>query len=174
MKHTLLGILVAGAMTAASMVGVPAYAAPDHAHGHADAAHAHDHGHADAAHALVLNDGQKWESDAPLRNGMTKIRDAVAAQLPAIGHGAQAAQYEALGREIDAQLAGIFENCELEPAADEVLHAIHAEMMQGNDALQGKNPQVDREDGVKRVVHSLELYAEHFQHPGFSAPQLAH
>ena len=47
-------------------------------------------------------------------------------------------------------------------------------MMQGNDALQGKNPQVDREDGVKRVVHSLELYAEHFQHPGFSAPQLAH
>jgi hypothetical protein len=165
MKRKLLGFLVAGAVTAASMAGVPAYAAAEHAHGH---------GHGDAAHSLVLNNGQKWESDEPLRKGMAKIRDAVAAQLPAIGHGTQGAQYEALGREIDAQLAGIFENCDLEPAADEVLHAILAEMMQGNDALQGKDPKVDRAEGVKRVVHSLELYAEHFQHPGFSAPQLAH
>ena len=164
MNRKLLGFLVAGALATASLAGAPAYAAPGSAH---------EHGHADAAQMLKLNNGQKWASDEPLRDSMAKIRNAVDAQL-ATHDSKQSAQYEALGREIDAQLANIVQNCKLEPAADEVLHAILAEMMHGNDVLKGKNPQVARTEGMKRVVHSLELYAEYFQHPGFEAPRAAH
>ncbi len=165
MKRKWLGLVLAGAMAAGSLAGAPAHAASDHAHGHA---------HADAARMLVLDDGEKWASDQALRDSMTKIRASIEANLPAIHAAKQAAPYEALGREIETQIANIVQNCKLEPAADEVLHAILAEMIQGNDALQGKDPHVERIDGVKRVMHSLELYAEHFEHPGFEAPHVAH
>jgi hypothetical protein len=38
--------------------------------------------------------------------------------------------------------------------------------------LQGKQAGIVREDGVVRVVHALESYREHFEHPGFEAPAL--
>ena len=165
MKRKLIGILVAGALAGGALTGLTAHAASDPAHGH---------GHADTAQMLKLNDGRKWASDEPLRDGMTKIRDAVDAKLPAIRNGPQPAQFDALAREIDTQLAGIVQNCKLEPAADEVLHAILAEMMQGNDALRGKDPNTPRMAGIERIVHSLGLYAGHFEHPGFEAPHAAH
>lgn len=163
MKRKLLGILVAGAMAAGSLALAPAYATSGHAHGHAD-----------TAQMLVLNNGQKWESDEPLRDSMTKIRDAIDAKLAEIRKAGQPAQYDALGGEINVQVANIVQNCKLEPAADEVLHAILAEMIDGNEALQGKDPEVTRMQGVERVVHSLGLYAKYFQHPGFEAPHATH
>lgn len=164
MKRKLPGFLLASAMAVGSLAGTAAYAA-DHAHGH---------GHADTAQMLVLDNGAKWATDQALRDSMTRIRASIDLNLPAIHDGKQAAPYEALGREIEAQIANIVQNCKLEPAADEVLHVILAEMIQGNDALQGKHPQTARIDGVKRVMHSLELYAGHFEHPGFEAPHVAH
>ena len=45
--------------------------------------HAHEHeGH--GAATPVLNHGQKWPTDAPLRQGMASIRSALLPQLPAI------------------------------------------------------------------------------------------
>jgi|SRR5690606_6437556 len=164
MKRKWLGMVLAGAMAVGSLAGAPAHAAD----------HAHEHAHADTTQMLVLNNGEKWASDQALRDSMTKIRESIGANLPAIHDAKQTAPYEALGREIEAQVANIVQNCKLEPAADEVLHAILAEMIQGNEALQGKDPQVERIDGVKRVMRSLELYADHFQHPGFEAPHVAH
>jgi len=163
MKRKLLGILVAGAMAAGSLAFAPAYATSDHAHGHAD-----------TSQMLVLNNGQKWESDEPLRDSMTKISDAIDAKLPEIRNAQQSAQYDALGGEINVQVANIVQNCKLDPAADEVLHAILAEMIEGNEALLGKDPKATRMQGVERVVHSLSLYAKYFQHPGFEAPHAAH
>ncbi len=164
MKRKLSGFLLAGAMAVGSLAGTAAYAS-DHAHGHA---------HADTAQMLVLNNGEKWATDQALRDSMTRIRKSIDVNLPAIHDAKQTTPYEALARDIDAQVANIVQNCKLEPAADEVLHAILAELIQGNDALQGKDPQIARIDGVKRVMHSLELYAEHFEHPGFEAPRIAH
>lgn len=163
MKRRLLGLLVASAMAAGTLALAPAHASSEHAHGHAD-----------AAQMLKLDHGRKWASDEPLRDSMTKIRDTIAARLPELRNENQPAQFDAIGGEIDKQVANIVQNCKLEPAADEVLHAILAEMMAGNEALQGKDPQVTRMEGVERVVHSLGLYAEHFQHPGFEPPHAAH
>lgn len=169
MKHRLFGLLVAGGMTAASLAGGSAFAAGE-AHGHG-----HGHGHASAASAAQLNAGQKWASDEALRHGMTQIRDAVEAKLPAIHEGKLGdAQYEALGGVIDAQLAHIVQNCKLEPAADEALHAVLASMMEGNETLRGRNATQKRTAGVVQVVRSLEQYAELFEHPGFEAPNAGH
>src|SRR5690606_4635416 len=127
------------------------------------------------AQMLKLDHGQKWASDEALRGSMTKIRHTLEARLRELQRNEnQPTQFDAIGGEIDKQVANIVQNCKLEPAADEVLHAILAEMMAGNEALQGKDPQVTRMEGVERVVHSIGLYAEHFQHPGFEPPHAAH
>lgn len=165
MKLELMGILIAGALAGGPLAAVTAQAA--------EPAQAHSHGHAESAHALKLNDGKKWETDAPLRDGMAKIGAAVDAKLPAIGKTQETAQFEALASEIDAQLASIVQNCELEPAADEVLHVILAEMMEGNEALRADSGE-SRMHGVERVVDTLKAYADHFDHPGFEVPHAAH
>lgn len=164
-KRKLLGVLAAGMLvaTVGAGAGTAAWAASGHAHGHAE-----------AAHALKLNAGKKWASDEPLRRSMTKIRDAVDAKLPDAHRGRlSAAQYDALGAEIEARVAHIVANCKLEPQADEVLHAIIAGMMQGNETLQGRNPKLERSAGILEVAHSLEEYGRYFEHPGWKAPQAA-
>ena len=155
-------LLAAAALT----FGAGAYAAQGHAHEHAPGAQ---------APVLKLNVGKKWAGDEPLRQSMVRIRDAIEARLPAVHRGQLgAAQYAALGSEIDAQVANIVTHCKLEPAADEVLHVILAEMIEGNETLQGKNAKATRSTGVVKVVHALEQYGKHFEHPGWKAPSLDH
>jgi len=154
----------AGVVGAGSTLGAVAYAAGEHSHGHAD-----------AAHALKLNDGRKWASDEPLRASMAKIRDAVDAKLPAVHRGElAAAQYDVLGGEIEAQVANIVQNCKLDPQADEELHAILAELLEGNEKLRGRDAKAGRSAGVVQVVRSLDQYAKYFEHPGFQAPKAGH
>ncbi len=142
---------------------------------HAAQGQAHEHAHGAQAPVLKLNAGKKWAGDEPLRQSMVRIRDAVEARLPAVHRGQlAAAQYAALGGEIDAQITNIVNNCKLEPAADEVLHVILAEMIEGNESLQGKNAKAKRSAGVVKVVHALEQYGKHFEHPGWKAPSLDH
>ena len=163
-KRTLLGALVAGVLAAGTAAGTSAWAASDHAQQHAT-----------AAHALKRHAGQQGASDEPLRQGMAKIRDAVEAKLPAVHRGKlSGAQYDALGGEIDAQIAGIVSNCKLDPAADEVLHVILADMMEGNEVVQGKRATAKRSSGVVKVVRSLEQYGKYFEHPGWKAPTAGH
>ena len=165
MKRKFIGVLIAGALAAsAGVLGTSAMAATDHAHEHVA-----------AAHALKLNSGQKWASDEPLRQSMATIRDAVGAKLPAVHRGTLgASQYDALGGEIEAQIGNIFQNCKLDPEADEVLHVIMAGMIEGNDALRGQNAKLTRSDGVVRVVAALDQYGKHFQHPGWKALEAGH
>lgn len=164
-KPVFHAVLLAG-LLAATLVAPAAYPA---------SGPGHDHGHASATTMLKLDDGRKWASDEPLRQGMTKIRDAVQAVLPAVHRERLGASgYEALGSEIDRQLAGIVQNCKLEPQADEVLHAILADMMAGNEILQGRTAKTDRAEGVVRVVRALEQYGNYFEHAGWSPPRLDH
>lgn len=157
--------LAASLLTAAALAfGAGAYAASEHSHEHGA-----------EAPVLKLNAGKKWTGDEPLRQSMTRIRDVVDARLPAVHRGKlSAAQYDALGKEIDAQIANIVQNCKLDPEADGVLHAILAEMMEGNETLQGKNAKAKRSAGVVKVVHSLEQYGKYFEHPGWKAPNAGH
>src|SRR5690606_15891444 len=78
----------------------------------------HDHGAA-ATSALSLNQGQKWSTDEPLRDGMDRIRGLVEPQLSAAHAGKLGPrQYQALAKQIESQVGAIVANCKLEPKAD--------------------------------------------------------
>ena len=168
-----LAMLVAGLLAATTIVPVVAQAASGQVS--APAADAHGHGHGASAPQLKLDHGRKWASDVPLRQGMTRIRDAVDAKLPAVHRGKMsAAEYDSLGREIDLQVAGIVRECKLGADADEVLHAILAGLIEGNELVQGKGANAGRQAGVVKVVQALEQYGEYFEHPGWKPPRADH
>lgn len=134
--------------------------------GHAADEHRHhaDHG------VLMLDDGKKWQTDAPLRLAMTRIRNAVNARLPAIHDDRLgAADYAALGKTIDEDIAYIFKNCKLPPDADGMLHLVLADIMQGTKAMKGEQAGPGQRDGAVTIVHALHNYAAYFDHPSFKA-----
>jgi len=182
MKRNFPRLLATGAWIAAGSLAFAVQAATpakDAGHSHAAPAaaeaHSHGHDHAGDAPTLKLDHGRKWASDEALRTSMSRIGTAVDKSLPAVHSGKMsAAQYDELGRQIEAQVANIVQNCKLEPAADEVLHAILATLLEGNETLQGKNPKAKRGAGVVQVVEALNQYGEHFEHAGFAAPKAEH
>ncbi|HEU5283191.1 MAG TPA: hypothetical protein VFU53_05235 [Burkholderiales bacterium] len=131
----------------------------------AAAQHQHDAG----AHALKLDNGKRWETDAPLRQGMTAIRDALSAHHPAI-HANQetAGRYKSLAGTIDGQIAYIVQNCKLAPEADGQLHIILADIIAGADLMKGAD-RAKRREGAVMIVDAFEKYPQYFEHPGWRA-----
>lgn len=145
-----IGLLVAAA---------GAQAADEHAH--------HDHGAAPTV-ALTLDNGKKWATDEPLRRGMTNIRG----HLEHLHHGKpDAAAYDRLAKAVNGEVAYMFQNCRLPKEADDVLHVVLTDVMQGAAALEGKQKGVTREQGANRIVHALENYDRYFDHPGWKPPR---
>jgi hypothetical protein len=145
--------------------------APVHA---ADHAHEHD---AHGAATLKLNNGQKWKTDAPLRQGMASIKAAVQPHLHAIHENTlKAANYQTLAKRTNTQVAFMVENCKLAPDADAQLHLVIAELGAAAEAMAGKDKAQSRQQGALRLVHALESYGEFFDHPGWSvsAPKHEH
>lgn len=139
--------------------GVAAHAAAQEPHKYASGA---------ATHALKLNAGHKWETDAPLRQGMIKIRAAVEPRLEAVHAGTLTTrEYQALGAEVQGQLADIVRNCKLDAQADEVLHVILADVTEGADALQGHAMQLTPRAGALKILAALDTYGHYFDHPGW-------
>ena len=155
MKSISKGALI---LAMAVAFGAPAFAAED----------AHSHGHAAGEAKLVLNQGQKWQTDAPLRQGMSNIRGAIAKDVKLIhANKATPKQYEALAQKVTAEVAGIVQNCKLEPAADEQLHIVVAELMAGAEVMEGKVKGEPRRAGAERIAKALNAYGEHFDHAGW-------
>ena len=150
-------IFIAGALSALYLASaVPALAAEPHAHDGAA-----------AAHGITLDQGRKWATDAPLREGMSQIRATLARQHPEVGAGAPgAAQYEALAATIEKNVASIVQNCKLSPEADRNLHVVVAELVAATDDLRGKSSAAPAE-GVHRAVAAVNLYGRYFDHPGW-------
>ena len=97
--------------------------------GETDEHAAHQHGGHQAAD-LQLNHGQRWQTDAPLREGMERIRAAVAAaadRTDATG-GLDASSGKVLADEIDAAIAFMVSHCRLPPQADANLHILIGQM----------------------------------------------
>jgi hypothetical protein len=106
---------------------------------HAAAADAHGHD-GSAIGALKLNAGKKWQTDAPLRKGMSEIRAAIGADKAAIETGKMTPdRYSALAKKIESQVAYMIENCKLTPDADAQLHLIIADLASGSDGMKGKD-----------------------------------
>ena len=123
----------------------------------------HQHGSAGEV-GLVLDHGKKWQTDAPLRQGMENIRAALAKEVRSID------EYEALAAKVAGEVAYMVQNCKLEPEADEQLHIVIAELMAGVEAMEGKAPGAARREGAERVAKALSEYASFFDHPGWKKP----
>jgi hypothetical protein len=119
------------------------------------ATHEHDHGASEAK--LVLDQGKKWPTDAPLRQGMENIRAALGSGM----------KYQALANKVNTEVAGIVQNCKLEPEADAQLHLVIAELMAGAEAMEGKVKGETRRAGAEKVARALSAYGEHFEHAGW-------
>jgi hypothetical protein len=133
-----------------------------------DPGHSHDAGQDTSGPAqLTLNNGKKWATDANLRQGMSRIRDALAAELPAIHAGkATAKQYQALAQKANDQIAFMVKNCKLDEKADAMLHLLLADIIAGADAMVLQDSSKARK-GAEQIAHALENYATYFDHPGW-------
>lgn len=124
--------------------------------------HFHGNGHDhEAGGGLQLNAGQKWATDQPLRDGMDRIRGLVSAANPSSG----ASGLEALATGIRQQVDYMIANCKLAPAADETLHVMIADLLEGADLVTTKN---DPQRGLAVMRNALETYPKYFDHAGWS------
>src|SRR5690606_19547463 len=130
---------------------------------HADV-EAHADSHADHGPLPVLADGQRWETDEPLRKAMADIRDDLAKNLPAY-HDAQLqpADADALATAIQGNIDYMIANCKLAPEPDAVLHVMIGRMMGATAALR-----VDpaSSDGMPQLVSVVNDYQATFDHEG--------
>jgi hypothetical protein len=103
----------------------------------------HDHQHeATAPSKLQLNQGKKWGTDAPLRQGMTAMRADLASKLHAIHQG------------------------KLDPKADAMLHIVISDLAGSAEIMQGKAAGQPAE-AAHRAVLALNSYSQYFSHPGW-------
>jgi hypothetical protein len=122
----------------------------------------HD-GHGAPVLELRLNNGQKWQTDVALRAGMSRIRAALDASLPLIHAGRySAAEFSALGDEIQEQVDDVVANCRLPEEADLQLHVALTQVLHGIHLMKGPTGQ---EQGAVAVVQALNGYGDHFDHP---------
>ena len=127
--------------------------------------HHHSHGHENSAQ-LTLDDGKKWPTDNSLRQSMSRIRDALEAELPAIHSGkATAKQYRALAKKMNGQIAFIVKNCKLEPKVDAMLHLVLADIIAGAEAMAQGGSEAHK--GAEKIAQALGNYGTYFDHPGW-------
>ena len=125
----------------------------------------HDHHHDKHAAELSLDHGKKWQTDAPLRQGMQRIRDAALQAVPAF-HQDRFSQTDAakLAAHIRAQVDYLVEHCKLEPRADASLHALIGELLLGADTLEREPLSMQ---GLPGIIQTLRVYPDYFDHPGW-------
>jgi hypothetical protein len=134
-------------------VGSPALA--QHAHGH------------QVAPVEPAASARRWDTDAPLRAGMGRIRVSV----DALGHHEHGhldpAQVAALATRIEEDVAYLVANCRLEPQADIALHGIISRLMQGVGMLRTDpaNPVA-----ITSMRQALQDYRQHFDDPSWPLP----
>lgn len=141
-------------------------AADAHGHdAHSDVAHAHADHHSDTAAMPIPADHVKWEPDAPLMEGMRRMRDAMTGlHHHELGH-LNDTQVDQLATQVDEAAAYMFANCKLEAEPDVALHGVLARLMAGAEALHA-----DPADPapVADMSAALADYPRLFDDPGFA------
>ena len=149
-SRTLAGALLALSVALGSAGGVLAQSA-------------HDHGASAAPLELVLDNGQKWQTDEPLRKGMDAIRAALETSLPSVHNGKLAQSgYADLARGLEKEVDDIVANCKLPEAADGQLHIVLTQLLDGTGVMKDGS---ERADGVLKAVEAVNAYGQHFDHP---------
>lgn len=126
----------------------------------------HEHGHQQQSDKLVLNDGQKWPTDAPLRDAMATLRHSLMAVLDDIHHHRLNDQgYVKLAEEVQQQSHQIISQCALEPQADAQFHIILAQLLKSAQSMQ--QPEQQRQ-GAILLLNALQNYQIYFEDPDFA------
>jgi hypothetical protein len=124
--------------------------------------------HAEHGAAPVLSQGQRWATDAPLREAMLRIRDGVAAGAPAFHAGTlSAAEAQALATAVEADVQFMIANCRLAPEPDAALHALIGRMFGAAKALRADPASAA---GLPQLEAVLNDYGATFDHPGWEPP----
>lgn len=132
----------------------------------AETGHEHHHGHSEnAAAGMVLNKGEKWKTDAPLRLGMQIINDAVMSSVNAYHHDTLT-QEEAnkVSQQINTQISYLIKNCKLVPEADVTLHVLIGDFLSAAEKI--KSDPLSSE-GMPEAVQTLIAYPKYFEHDGW-------
>lgn len=150
-------VLAAAALTLASAAMAVTQAGEDTAQAH--------HGHAAHEPGPVLAEGQRWVTDAPLREAMLRIREGVASRMHAFHGGSlPAAEAEALATVVEADVQYMIANCRLEPQPDAALHVLIGRMLSAANALRS-DP--SGPGGMPELVSVVHDYGVTFDHPGW-------
>lgn len=120
---------------------------------------AEHHQHPDVRTTAHAEDG-KWATDAPLREGMAAIREAVGSASPA-GQMSED-QAAALRQEIETSTSFMLNHCSLPAQADAELHGLISELLQGAAALPHA---ATRAAAMSRIDAALQRYPELFSDP---------
>ena len=161
------------AITVALAAG-PALAAPALQDGHAGHAQHHaqeqatppadahaQHGH-DTAATPVPPTGQRWATDAPLQDGMGRIRQAVTMlEHLEMGH-VDPKQAPALADQIQTAVNDMIANCKLAPDADAALHGLLVKFIAGAEAVRTGPVTLDK---LKPMQDALAQYPTQFDDP---------
>lgn len=132
------------------------------------AGNTHNHDATGAELVIQLNDGQKWEIDAPLRKGMEGIQAATRAALERVhANAATPDDYALFNKQVGEEVSYIITHCKLDPEADEQLHGLIAKMQAGAEIAQGSQGDAKRVDGVIEVAETLNIYGDYFDHSGW-------
>lgn len=114
--------------------------------------------------ASVPVDHVRWTPDAPLQEGMRRMRDALEGlKHHEMGH-LDETQVLNLATEVDEAAAFMFAHCKLTPEPDVALHGLLAQWMAGAEALRA-NP-IDAA-AVAPMRAALEDYPRLFDDPAF-------
>jgi len=127
----------------------------------------HSHGQEEhAVSGLNLNHGEKWKTDAALRQGMQAINNAVRRAVPAYHDDALTkTDADKLAKQINEQVNYLVANCKLEPGADATLHVLIGELLTAA-ARQSEEPLSGQ--GVSVMIDTLQQYPVYFDHPGWN------
>lgn len=159
-----LGMVASGCSREATAPASDAAAAAPVADAGADS-NAHDadlHAQAASGDFQVPDDHVAWTPDAPLVEGMSRVRTALG------GLDAQADTTTVIARadDVDAAVKYMFDNCKLDPEPDVALHAVLARLMAGSKALHA-NP------ADTTPVHDMHAAVQNYEHlfddPGSAA-----
>jgi len=130
----------------------------------------HHHHGSDAPQKLQLNAGKKWATDEALRRAMNEINQAMTLAVPQIHHNRFSdGDYQKLAGTVSKSVSYAVDNCKLQPKADAMLHLVIADLLAGAEIMEGKGSET-RHDGAVKVLHALQAYGNHFQHPGWKTP----
>lgn len=141
-----------------------------------EATHSHAHSHGAEAHGTMeLNQGQKWEIDAPLRRGMSELHQIVSTGLDAAhANTLTSDDYKNMSDQIMTQFTYIVENCKLEPEADAQLHILLGNIIQGVEIIEGKVSGQQPEVGLRKMAQALNSYGSYFDHPQWKDLDVSH